>query len=99
MKNTFLVHLTLPEFFTTKFMALIPKQRSRINELMDKKVIRSYSLDMARHNVWAFIDANNEEEVMEILQSFPIIKEVKLRIHELAFYDSAPHGLPELIMN
>ncbi|MBP7809696.1 MAG: hypothetical protein KA163_10415 [Bacteroidia bacterium] len=99
MKNTFLVHLILPEFFTTKFMSLIPKQRSRINELMEKKVIRSYSLDMERQNVWAFIDAKNEEEVMEILQSFPIIKEVKLHIHELAFYDSAPVGLPELIMN
>lgn len=99
MKNTFLVHLILPEFFTTKFMALIPKQRTLINELMEKKVIRSYSLDMARHNVWAFIDARDEEEVMEILQSFPIIKEVQLRIHELAFYDSAPVGLPELIMN
>lgn len=99
MKSTFLVHLILPEFFTTKFMALIPKQRGLINELMEKKVIRSYSLDMVRHNVWAFIDAKNEEEVMEILQSFPIINEVKLNIHELAFYDSAPLGLPELIMN
>lgn len=80
-------------------MALLPKQRKLINELMEKKVIRSYSLDMARHNVWAFIDAKNEEEVMEILKQFPIIKDVKLRIHELAFYDTAQHGLPELIMN
>lgn len=99
MKSTFLVHLVLPEFFTTKFIALLPKQRKLINELMEKKVIRSYSLDMARHNVWAFIDAKNEDDVMEILKQFPIIQEVKLRVHELAFYDTAPHGLPELIMN
>jgi hypothetical protein len=99
MKSTFLAHLILPEFFPTKFMALIPKQRARVNQLMDQGVIKSYSLDMARRNVWAFIEANDEEEVMEYLQSFPIIKEVKIRIHELAFYDSAPVGLPELIMN
>jgi hypothetical protein len=99
MKNTYLVHITLPEIFSTKFMALIPKQRSLINQLLEKNVIRSYSLDMERHNVWAFIDAKSEQEVMDILSSFPIIKEVSIHIHELAFYDSAPVGLPELIMN
>lgn len=80
-------------------MALIPKQRHLINDLLKKNVLRSYSLDMERHNVWAFFDANSEQEVMDILSSFPIIKEVKIHIHELAFYDSAPIGLPELIMN
>ena len=99
MKSTFLVHLVLPEFFTTKFIASLPKQRKLINELMEKKVIRSYSLDMGRQYVWAFIDASSEEEVMEVLKQFPIIQEVRIRVHELAFYDTAPHGLPELIMN
>ena len=66
---------------------------------MDKNIIRSYSLDMERHNVWAFIDAKTEQEVMDIISAFPIIKDVKANIHELAFYDAAPHGLPELIMN
>jgi muconolactone delta-isomerase len=99
MKSVFLAHLILPEFFSTNFMALIPKQRARINELMDQGVIKSYSLDMNRRNVWAFIEANDEEEVMEILQSFPIIHDVKIRIHELAFHDAARIGLPELIMN
>ena len=99
MKSTFLVHITLPEIFSTKFMALIPKHRMRINELMEKNIIRSYSLDMERHNVWAFIDAKNENEVMDILSSFPIIQDVSVTIHELAFYDFAPVGMPELIMN
>ena len=99
MNNVFLVHIQLPEFFTTRFMALIPKHRELINSLMEKNVIRSYSLDMERQNVWAFIAAKNETEVMDILSTFPIIKEVKVKIHELAFNDSAPVGLPELIMN
>ena len=66
---------------------------------MEKNIIRNYSLDMERHNVWAFIDAKDETEVMDILSSFPIIKEVQLTIHELAFHDLAPMGMPELIMN
>jgi hypothetical protein len=36
---------------------------------------------------------------MDVLATFPIIKDVKVEIFELAFFDSAPMGLPELIMN
>ena len=99
MKNTYLVHIELPEIFTTRFMALIPKHRNIINTLLEKRTLLSYSLDMERHNVWAFFDAKSEKEVMDILSTFPIIKDVKVKITELAFYDSAPIGLPELIMN
>jgi hypothetical protein len=41
----------------------------------------------------------NEKAVMDILSTFPIIKEVKTNIHELAFYDAAPLGMPDIIMN
>lgn len=99
MKDTFLVHIQLPDIFSPKFVALIPKHRKLINDLLEQRVLLSYSLDMERQNVWAFFSAKNEQEVMDILSTFPIIKEVKLKIHELAFYDSAPVGLPELIMN
>lgn len=54
---------------------------------------------MERKNVWAFIEARSENELMDILATFPIIKYVRIDIHELAFYDSAPVGLPDLIMN
>lgn len=99
MNETFLVHIQLPEIFSPRFVALIPKHRLLINDLLEKRVILSYSLDMERHNVWAFISGKDEQEVMDVLSTFPIIKEVKVKIHELAFYDSAPIGLPELIMN
>ncbi len=99
MKDVFLVHIRLPEVFTTTLWSLIPKQRERINKLLEERVVLNYSLDMERKNVWAFIEGNSENEVMDVLATFPIIKYVKLDIHELAFYDSAPIGLPELIMN
>lgn len=99
MKNTFLVHIRLPEIFSTRFVSLIPKQRLIINDLLESKTLLSYSLDMERHNVWAFMQAGTEKEVMDIISTFPIIKDVKVSIHELAFYDTAPIGLPELIMN
>lgn len=99
MKDVFLVHIRLPEVFTTTLWSLIPKQRERINTLLENRVVLNYSLDMDRKNVWAFIEGDSENEVMDVLATFPIIKYVKIDIHELAFYDSAPIGLPDLIMN
>lgn len=97
--NSYLVHITLPEVFNANFYSLIPKQREVINDLLLKRVLLSYSLDMERKNVWVFIAANSEREVMDVLSTFPIIKYVKISIHELAFYDSANLVLPDLIMN
>ena len=97
--NVFHVHIKLPEFFTRRFTLLIPQQRKRINQLMKERVILNYALDMERMNLWVTIQAKDQQSVMDILSTFPIIKDVKVDIHELAFFDSAPLGLPDLIMN
>lgn len=97
--DTFQVHIKLPEIFTRRFAALIPEQRERVNQLLEQRVILNYALDMERSNLWVTIQAKDQETVMDILSTFPIIKDVKVEIFELAFFDSAPMGLPELIMN
>jgi len=99
MLNAYLAHIQLPEEMDAHFYSLIPAQRKVINNLLEKRVLLSYSLDMERQNVWVFIAAQNETRVMDILSTFPIIKHVKVDIHELAFYDAAPSTLPDLIMN
>lgn len=99
MKDVFLVHITLPDFFSQKFYGLIPKQRILINELLENRTIRSYSMDMDRKNLMVYIEAVSEQQVMDILATFPIIKHVKVNIHELAFFDAAPVSLPNLSLN
>lgn len=94
-----MVHLTLPEHFNNEMWDIIPAQRNMVNELLEKRTILNYSLDMDRRNLWIFMEATDVNEVHAIIKKFPIIKFVKIRIHELAFYDSAPVGLPELILN
>ncbi len=97
--DTFQVHIKLPEFFTRRFAALIPEQRERVNQLMEKRTILNYALDMERKNLWVTMQAKNQLDAMDILATFPIIKDVTVEIYELAFFDSAPIGLPDLIMN
>jgi hypothetical protein len=99
MKEVYLVHIFLPEVFSAVFYELINRQRDRINELMESKVLLSYSLDMDRKNVWAFFEADNREELLKVLGSLPIISHVRYKVHELAYYNAAPASLPELIMN
>ena len=97
--NSFQVHITLPDIFTRRFAALIPQQRERVNQLLEERVILNYALDMERSHLWVTMQAKDQEAVMDILATFPIIKDVKVEIFELAFFDAAPMGLPELNMN
>jgi hypothetical protein len=97
--NTFQVHIKLPDIFTRRFAALIPQQRERVNQLLEERVILNYALDMERSHLWVTMQAKDQETIMDVLATFPIIKDVKVEIFELAFFDSAPMGLPELIMN
>ena len=99
MNNSYLAHIQLPDEMDAHFYRLIPHQRQVINNLLRERVVVSYSLDMERDNVWVFIAAKSEKQVMDILSTFPIIRYVKVTIHELAFHDVAPVHMPDLIMN
>jgi len=99
MKDSFLVHIVLPDVFTQEFYELLPQQRELISHLLEKRIVLSYSLDMERKNIWTIIEAEHVNEVMELLSSFPIIRHVTSSIHELAYHDAAPVSLPDLILN
>lgn len=99
--NLFHVHVTLPEVLSCEFRAVIPEQQQRIYELMEQKVLLNYAMDMERNSVWlTTISTINEKSVRDILNSFPGVQEVKnIEISELAFFESAPSGFPELMLN
>ena len=99
MKEVFMVHIILPDVFTSGFYELIPEHKERINDLLEKRILLNYSLDMQRKNIWAFVEAESIREVHQLLRTFTISHEVKVHIHELAFHNAAPVALPDLIMN
>jgi hypothetical protein len=99
MKGTFIVHITLPDYFDQHFYSLISEQRSQLAKLMEQRIVLSYSLDMDRKNMWLYVEAENEKKVMDLLSTFPVIKKVKISIQELAFLESAPQALPDLMLN
>jgi hypothetical protein len=99
MKDVFLVHISLPDTFTKELYDLIPRQKELLNTLLERRVVLSYSLDMERKNMWVFFEVKDREELGQILSEFPAIRNIRVTIHEMAFYDSAPLPMPDPIMN
>lgn len=94
-----MVHILLPELFTQEIYQILNSQRERVRQLLDDQILLSYSMDMERKQVWAFIRGSSKLEVYELLRSFPIFYSVQVTIHELAFHDIAPVHMPDLILN
>ncbi len=97
--NTYMICIELPTEITEEFVSLIPKQRKKIDELMDEGKILHYSLANDRSKVWVTLVAASENRVMDILATFPMIHFMKPEIFELAFHNSVSNELPKLIMN
>lgn len=89
MKKIFMVEFEMPEIFTEEFVALIPRQRYVINQLLAKRVIHSYSLANDRSRLWIVVNADSEWEVMDIIGQMPLNDFMKPNIHELMFHNSA----------
>ncbi len=97
--STFFVDIELKKAFSIEFINLIPAQRKLVNQLMDEGVIVNYALSMDRSKLWLTIEAKGEQEVMDVLSQFPLIKFMLPEITELAYFDSIHSGFPQLSMN
>ncbi|MGE0567029.1 MAG: hypothetical protein AB7O73_03695 [Bacteroidia bacterium] len=98
-KNSYLVHIFLPEFFGQDLWSKLSEQRQVVNALKEAHVILNYSMDMERKNLWVFVQCDNIKSAEDIVASFPIFPYITYKIHELAYMDATPVGLPELILN
>jgi muconolactone delta-isomerase len=45
------------------------------------------------------MEVKSEQEVLDVLAKFPLIKFMKPEIHELAFHDNVHSGFPHLSLN
>lgn len=98
--NTFeyLIDIDLPEL-TKEFIELIPSQVAMTNRLMKKGKLTSYTLASDRTKLWVTLNAASEDEVIEILQSFPIYSYLQYKIYKLAFNNYVSFSLPKVSLN
>jgi hypothetical protein len=95
----FLAEITLIDSFSQEFIQLIPEQRKVVDDLMNKGIIVSYALSMERKSLWVIFESKDENEVLNTIYQFPLIRFMKPKIHELAFYDTIHNGFPQLSLN
>lgn len=98
MKN-YMVDIALPDVLSEEFLATIPKQRATVNQLMNDKIILSYSLAMDRSKLWTVIRAESESDVFDVLSEFPLIGWMRFDIYELAFNENSFHKMNFMSLN
>lgn len=97
--SAYMVMIQLPKELSVEFIALIPAQRAKIDELMDQGKILQYALAIDRSTLWVTISAKSEAIAKSIVSSFPLIDYMKPKFFELAFQSSVSTELPKIIMN
>ena len=87
--SQFMVEFILPDDMTEEFISKVPRQRLKINQLMEKGKITAYSLAADRSKLWCIVKADNEFDVMAIIAEFPLIDFMRPTISELMFNNTA----------
>ncbi len=97
--NQYMIDIDLPEQLDSEFLALIPAQRAKINQLMTKGMISSYSLALDRSKLWVVLLSESEAEAWEVYETFPLADYMNPSLVELAFHNSRKVALPQLSLN
>ncbi|MBX7242643.1 MAG: hypothetical protein K1X92_12950 [Bacteroidia bacterium] len=84
---------------TEEFYNLIPKQRRMVNQLFEEGTILSYTLTDDFELLWIVIMAENEKEVVRIIEKFPLIEYMSYNIHTLVFHNMVSNRLPSISLN
>lgn len=95
----YMVEIKLPHEFSSKFIALIPKQRAMVNELLGKHRILHYTLSADRVRLWIVFSAKSRKEVESMIAEFPLIEWMRYQINDLSFHNSIYRDLPVISLN
>lgn len=94
-----MVDVNLRGAHSDDFLRLIPSQRTVVNDLMFEGKITSYCVSMDRSKLWITMVGRSEEEIMELLSTFPLIAYMDCEISPLLFYNSALRSFSHISLN
>lgn len=97
--SQYMVEFDLPAAMDEDFLNRIPAQRLKVEELMEKGALLSYSLSIDRQKLWGIFKADSELEVMEFISEFPLIEHMKPTITELMFHNMVAARIPLFSLN
>lgn len=96
--NKYLITFYLLEL-DEHFWKLIPEHREIVNELLLKEVIETYGVNMERTKGWITLNAKDEAEAINIIESFPISNYYTYDIDQLFIFENALGLMPKMVFN
>ena len=97
---TFVVSMLLPDSFDDDFVALIPRHRDFINQLLNEKIVETYAISSDRSRGWVTINGDDEAAVRAVVEQFPLYQYLRgVEIDELFIFDSAASRFPHISLN
>jgi muconolactone delta-isomerase len=95
----YMVDFTLPSNLPEEFVSRIPHQRAAVNRLLNEGKILNYALALEHSKLWAVFSVRSESELMQLIQTLPLTRYMKVRISELTFYNAANTFAPAFSVN
>lgn len=97
---TFVVSLRLPAAYDEEFIALIPRHRAFINQLLADKVVEVRAISSDRARGWVTLHAESFAAVQAVIERFPLYRYLHgVEIDELFIFDIAAARFPHLSLN
>ena len=97
---TFVVSLRLPDSYDEDFIALIPRHRAFINQLLADKVVEVYAISSDRSRGWVTMNGDDAAAVQAVVEQFPLYQYLRgVEIDELFIFDSAATRFPHISLN
>lgn len=85
---------------TEELSNMIPEHREHIAQLFSQGRLFSYSVSQNRKMVWCVVNAEDEQEAMEMVARFPLYKFfTDVSCHPLLFHNTLPASLPDISLN
>jgi muconolactone delta-isomerase len=97
--SDFMANISLPSDPPEEFFSLIPAQRAYTNQMIRKGIITSYCLSLDRSRLWVTLRGHSEEEVVEVVAKFPLIRWMEIEVQPLMFRETAAASMPPVSLN
>ncbi|MES2618509.1 MAG: muconolactone Delta-isomerase family protein [Bacteroidota bacterium] len=91
MSRQYMFELHLPQAKSEVFINLIPEQRAYINEQLSDGSIINYSVTEDLQKCYCVVEADDEEEALNVVANMPLSAFMKVDIKPLMFYNSVFH--------
>lgn len=98
----------MPEYFldcklnnihSEAFMELMPVHRTIVDEFIFAGKILSYSVSDDWKKLWIVVSVETEDQVMDIIEEFPLLKFMEIEIIQLLFYNSPQRSYAHISLN